>query len=109
MKSEQAKTLFHGVEGLNCAQAIFKAFQNDFNVTDEHITTNKKNGGGRVEGNICGALFAAKELLPQHADKITEMFNEKAQFATCREIKMVSQFPCRECVGLAAEIVDKLK
>lgn len=109
MKSEQAKTHFHGVEGLNCAQAIFKAFQSEFEVSDAHIAANKKNGGGRVEGNICGALFAAKELLPNQADKITEMFNEKAQFPTCREIKMVSQYPCRECVGLAAEIVDTLK
>lgn len=109
MKSEQAKTHFHGVEGLNCAQAIFKAFQNEFEVSDTHIADNKKNCGGRVGGNICGALFAAKELLPQHAEKITELFNEKAQFPTCREIKTVSQYPCRECVGLAAEIVDELK
>ena len=108
MKSEQAKAYFHGTEGFNCAQAVFKTFQNEFGVTDAHITANKKNGGGRVQNNICGALFAAKELLPNQADKITELFNERAQFPTCREIKKLSQYPCRECVGLAAEIVERL-
>ncbi len=109
MSIEKAKSLFHGVDKLNCAQAILKAFQAKFNISEEMIAEYKKNGGGRAEGGICGALYSVQQLMPEQSVKATEMFNSKAGFATCREIKTVSKYPCSDCVVLAAEIVEQLQ
>lgn len=105
----KAKELFHGKERLNCAQAVLKAFQEVENISDKIITDNQKNGGGRAEGGLCGALVAAHQLMPERSEEITTLFNKAADFPTCREIKTISKFPCRDCVGLAAEIVEKLR
>lgn len=105
---DKAKELFHGKERLNCAQAVLKAFQEVENISDKTILDNQKNGGGRAEGGICGALVAANQIVPEKSKEVTELFNKEAGFPTCREIKTISKFPCRECVGVAAEIVEKL-
>lgn len=44
-------------EKLNCAQSILKAWQEDFEISDETIEEFRQWGGGRAEGGVCGALL----------------------------------------------------
>ena len=64
MSRNKSLSYFHiPPESLNCAQAILKGFQQEFGITDQEIEEFRNNGGGRAEGGICGALFAAEKLL----------------------------------------------
>ncbi len=107
MKSK-AENYFHGEEGFNCAQAVLKTFQNEYELTDELILEHKKSGGGRVEGNICGALHAATllETAEESRERFHQAFVEAAGSVTCRDIRKLGQLSCRSCSGFAAELVD---
>lgn len=50
-------------QNLNCAQAVLKGFQNEFQISEKEIEEYRAWGGGRAEGGVCGALFAAERLL----------------------------------------------
>jgi hypothetical protein len=107
----QAENYFHCKDGnYNCAQAVLKAFQKEFNLSDDIINEYKKYGGGRADGNLCGALFAAMQLLHQHPEKAEFIKKEFAKIAgstKCQEILKSKSFACRECVKLAAELLEK--
>ncbi len=104
----KSELYFHTLpENLNCAQAVLKGFQNEFSITDQEVEEYRAWGGGRVQGGICGALYAAERLLRQAGKPgITEEFNSKAGEIHCLDIKALN-FPCIECVRLADELVDK--
>jgi hypothetical protein len=66
MSIEKAKKYFLGTssrERLNCAQAVLKAFQEKFSITDEMISQFKAYGAGKAPDGCCGAFYAAKYIL----------------------------------------------
>jgi len=92
---------------LNCAQAILKGFQKEFNISDIEIEDYKAWGGGRAEGGMCGALFAAERLLGQIGkDSVIQKFIKSTGSPLCMEIKK-RKFTCVECVRIADELVEK--
>ncbi|ARN57398.1 C-GCAxxG-C-C family protein [Sedimentisphaera salicampi] len=108
---ETAKKKFHGEERYNCAQAVLSAFRDKYAVSEDCIKSHRTSGGGRAEGGTCGALYAALMLVennPEKAEKLCRRFEQKAGHTKCRELKRLG-FPCRECVGLAAELLAELE
>ena len=104
MIKEKAVEVFSAVPKMhNCAQAVaYGAGRSDLN--DKLAVC----GGGKAPGGMCGALYAALLLAPpQMHESIKNEFIAKAGFATCREIKTVSKYPCVECVALASELIEK--
>ena len=94
-------------DNLNCAQAILKGFQKEFEISDKEIEEYRAWGGGRAEGSMCGALFAAERLLRQIGkESVIEEFKQKAGGVLCSDIKE-KQFTCAEYVRLADELVEK--
>ncbi|MDL1940704.1 C-GCAxxG-C-C family protein, partial [Candidatus Jettenia sp. AMX1] len=98
-----------GKENFNCAQAILKAYQEDFNITDQQILEYKKFGGGKAEGGVCGALFAAKKLIHNEdiSNHVEQHFSKAAGAITCREILSLKQLSCHKCVENIAESLDE--
>lgn len=104
----KSDAFFHAQpENLNCAQAILKGFQLEFNISDSEIEEYRAWGGGRAEGGMCGALFAAERLLRQIGkESVVEEFNQKAGGVLCSNIKE-KHFTCAEYVRMADELVEK--
>ena len=100
---------FHTLpENLNCAQAVMKGFQKEFNISDTEIEEYRALGGGRAEGGMCGALFAADRLLRQIGkESVIEEFRQKTGSILCSDIKQ-KQFTCAEYVRIADELVEKI-
>ena len=94
-------------DNLNCAQAILKGFQQEFNITDQEIEEYRAWGGGRAQNGICGALFSAEKLLKQ-ADKpgITNEFRAIVGKTHCLDIKEI-KFSCIDCVRIADELLEQ--
>ena len=93
-------------ENLNCAQAILKGFQKEFDITDNEIEEYRAWGGGRAQDGICGALFSAERLLRQAGKPgISEEFNKMAGGIHCLSIKK-TKFPCIDCVRIADELIE---
>ena len=67
-------------------------------------------GGGKAPDGLCGALYAAKMMQPDHAESIEEFFKRGAQNCTkCQEIRPNKIIPCNRCVELAGEALDFLE
>ena len=108
MSRKKSEEYFHVLpEKLNCAQAVLKGFQKEFTISDAEIEEYRAWGGGRAEGGICGALFAAERLL-RLAGKpsIENEFIAATGHRNCLDIKE-SAFPCPDCVRIADELVEK--
>jgi len=108
MKRLTSDHYFHILpENLNCAQCILKGFQKEFDISDIEIEEYRAWGGGRAEGGICGALFAAERLLKQAGKKsIIDDFRNNAGGILCSEIKD-KQFTCTEYVRMIDELIIK--
>jgi len=108
-RHKQAKELFHGKDGLNCVQAVLKVFQAECGISDEVVTRAGKLGGGRAEGGVCGALYATWMLCGDDDIKvcIDGEFRESAGCIRCKVIRKQGKLSCRECVGLAAELLGR--
>ncbi len=102
---ELAGSAFHGAENYNCAQAIFKTFQEEFSVDDETILLHKKSGGGRVKDNVCGAIYAVAELVPEKREQLVTEFEKRTGNFKCRDLKIAGKFSCKQCVKIAADIL----
>ena len=94
----------------NCAQSIFRGFQESKRVTEDTIEVAKFLGGGRAPYGRCGALHAALELAdgPLERELLTQSFVKKAGSEICREIKKHRKVTCEECVLLAAEELTRV-
>lgn len=104
IKSEEH---FHALpNNFNCAQAVLKGFQNEFGITDNEIEEYRAWGGGRAEGGVCGAIFAAKRLLKEKGIELSAEFDAFAGGHLCTEIKG-KKFTCAEYVRIADELVAK--
>ncbi|MDO5566909.1 MAG: redox-active protein [Planctomycetia bacterium] len=99
-----AKAAFHQPPAmLNCAQSVAQLAGHD-----EVLAAYQAFGGGRAEGGLCGALYAALQFIPEEQrEKAKEEFAQKAGALTCREIKGTSKTPCQECVAIGAWLVNQ--
>jgi hypothetical protein len=88
---------------LNCAQSVLHAFQQHRNVSEEDIAQARRLGNGRAEDGLCGALYAALELVrdPSARDSLRSAFVAEAGSDKCDDISI----PCVECVRLAASLL----
>lgn len=104
-----AESNFRGADKLNCAQAILKTFQESYQVSDTLIKKHASSGGGRAEGNACGAIYAATILENDRTiqKKLTDAFLKKAGSLKCREIRSSRSLTCHQCVGLTAELLEQ--
>lgn len=110
MEIKLAKDFF-AAGGYNCAQAILKAFQNYNKFTDSDISQYRSAGGGRAEGGLCGALYAAKLHLDTNEKKshLERLFKNIAGHITCKDIKTNKTLTCSQCVETAAKLLkDKI-
>ena len=95
-------------EGLNCAQSVLRAFQQERDIPEETVQAARRLGGGRALEGRCGALHAACELAGDEAarDRLRKAFAAKAMSERCREIRKSNAFSCEQCIELAAGLLD---
>lgn len=103
----QAVAAFHRLpENLNCAQTVLDAWQAVTGREVASVAEFKAFGGGRAPEGECGALYAACRCAPETAGEMREAFAARAGSGSCRVLKRELRFPCAECVGLAAELLE---
>ncbi|HLP06145.1 MAG TPA: C-GCAxxG-C-C family (seleno)protein [Paludibacter sp.] len=105
---QSSEKYFHALpHNLNCAQAILRGFQQEFNITDKEIETYRAWGGGRADGGLCGALFAAERLLAEVGkESVVEEFRNQTGSMLCSELKG-EKYTCAELVRIADELVKQ--
>ena len=105
MSKDKAVEIFSQVpRTCNCAQAVAAGFDRE-----DLLAAFAVCGGGRAPEGCCGALYAALELLPEEKqDLARQEFARTAGSEKCAEIKALG-FPCKECVALAAKLVEKYR
>lgn len=94
---------------LNCAQSIYRYFQDHASVSEETILDARAYGGGRAEEGLCGALYAAlniKNLKAAQKEEMKALFSDYTGSIKCREIKSLKRVKCSECVKKAAELLS---
>ncbi|MDY6121572.1 MAG: C-GCAxxG-C-C family (seleno)protein [Porphyromonas sp.] len=109
MEKTKAEEFFHNKpNNWNCCQSVLKRFQNEINLDDEAIELHYRPcGGGRAEGGLCGALYAAEELMKKYElPSLKDSFRQVAGGLTCRELKTELKYPCVEAVRLAERLVE---
>ncbi|MDR0941806.1 MAG: C-GCAxxG-C-C family protein [Bacteroidales bacterium] len=94
-------------ENYNCAQAILKGFEQEFSVDNSQIEAFRAFGGGRAPLGVCGALFAAQQLLPHEASNLQTEFTQRCGSAYCRELKTQQRISCTEAVKTADTLLRK--
>jgi hypothetical protein len=91
----------------NCAQSILKGFQDEFLIQQSEIEAYKANGGGKAEGGICGAVFAANRLLAQAGKpSISDEFKNVAGSIYCKDIRGV-KLSCKDLVRIADDLLTE--
>lgn len=104
---DHALAVFHRLpENLNCAQAVMDAWQRTTGIAADGVEGYRAFGGGRAPEGECGALYAACQAAPEAAEPMRKAFAEKAGSGRCHALKRELGFPCRECVALAAELLE---
>ncbi len=89
----------------NCAQAIAFRWQHLF--ADKDIVANYAPYiGGKAPHGYCGALYAAMQACPEHADKIRDEFAATTGATHCCVIKLNGRTPCETCVATADRLVE---
>ncbi|MCP4652879.1 MAG: C_GCAxxG_C_C family protein [Candidatus Omnitrophica bacterium] len=106
MEVESAKH-YYG-KGHNCAQAILKAFQSKFNISDRQIEDASTLGRGKAKNGVCGALYAAGWLLPRNKSEILDKsFQSVAGSIKCKEIRKLNKLSCANCVEFCARFLKE--
>lgn len=106
MKTHATAVFHQPPENYNCAQAVLDAFQQKTGRTISEVSAFKAFGGGRAPDNECGALYAACQAAPEAAAELRREFEARAGSTRCKVLKGELRFPCRECVGLAADLLQ---
>lgn len=107
-RGPMASTFFHNASNnWNCAQSVHKSQQELTGLTDDEIElTYRSKGGGRAEGGMCGAIYAASSLInAEHSAQLIETFRQRAGGLTCAELKGKYNRPCSALVDMAQEIL----
>ncbi|PID89321.1 MAG: redox-active protein [Bacteroidia bacterium] len=111
-KSELAVHFFHKKPyNYNCAQAVVKACQQDFNISDDEIENYRQCGGGRAENNYCGAFYAGLQLLknrPEQQHLFAEKFTTIATTGVCTRREHNRKLSCVELVELAGSLIEEV-
>lgn len=111
-KADIALKYFHKPPGYyNCAQAVYKAFQEEYQISNDQIVELAKYGNGKAPEGYCGAYFAALELLkekPALAEEFSLRFQEKSDYLTCFDIRFNYSMSCKNLVRLAANLLHEL-
>jgi len=104
---DHARSVFHRLpENLNCAQAVLDAWQEATGRQVAPLEEFRALGGGRAPEGECGALHAACRCAPEAADSMRAAFAQAAGSGHCLTLKRELRFPCKECVGLASELLS---
>lgn len=100
-----------GCMRMNCAQAVVSAFKDDFGIEDELVDTFKSFGGGRAPSGLCGAYYAAKNIVDRNdkekLPKLEQYFMEYAGALECSKIKGLKKLSCVGCVEKSSEFLEK--
>ena len=107
MKTHALAVFHQHPADLNCAQAVLDAYQAVTGKHVAHVADFKPFGGGRAPENECGALYAACQAAPESAAAIRAEFAKTAGATSCRVLKRELHFPCKECVALAAGLLEQ--
>lgn len=95
----------------NCAQTIYKIFQNEYGISNAQISEFSKYGNGKAPDGACGAYFASLELLkdkPELKNEFIKRFKERSQYLTCFDIRLNYSMSCKNLVFLAASLLEEL-
>jgi len=85
---------------LNCAQSVLAlcGIENRLDEFSEH-------GGGRAPGGLCGALYAALQLVSEdRRDDVRKAFAAEAGAEKCQDIKRGTGTSCQMCVAIATAL-----
>lgn len=103
-----SETFHHPEHKHNCAQAIANKWIALY-YDPEVVAKMQAFGGGRAEGGLCGALYAARQALPGKADDISAAFAaETGGDTTCKLLKQNGKVPCARCIDIADNILEQL-
>lgn len=101
---------YHQQRRGNCAQSVAHAWAAKHPaIPGPRAEAYAGCGAGRAPGGLCGALHASCELAgAAAAEAIQGEFAEKTGgLMQCRAIRASKALSCNECVGLAADLLDK--
>ena len=98
----------------NCAMAVAYGYARATGKSEEEAVKAAEMfrafGGGKAPDGLCGALYVAKMMQPDHAESIEDVFKRGAQgFTKCKEIRTNKIIPCNRCVELEGEALDFLR
>ena len=97
---------------VNCAQSVAIAANHKIPQEDGYIESLSAFGGGRAHDNMCGALYAAKEIAkkvnPEKADLIIAEFVKEVGSYKCKEIRSERKISCLKCVEIAAGALEQI-
>lgn len=93
----------------NCAQAVAYKYAALLGITPEEALERFAGcAAGRAPGGVCGALFAAREAMPEKAGEIDREFKEATNgYTTCADIKGLSGTPCPVCVDTIDRLLER--
>ncbi len=90
---------------LTCSQAVYAAFKE---ANADSLARLKAMSGGRAPEGMCGALYAAKLIVPpQHHAAMDAEFSAATGDLACKRIKGDHKTPCEKCVEVAAKLTCK--
>jgi hypothetical protein len=102
-----AADYFKGPEKYNCAQAVFKGFQEEYDVPEAFIRAHKMHGHGKAPCGVCGAAYAAVQLLAtqEEREQFNAAFEKQAGSLLCAVIRTRKTVSCKDAVALAESIL----
>lgn len=99
---------FRGTERHNCAQAVYRSLEKHRAIDPDTLHELAAAGSGRAPNGLCGALYAAKKLLPpEHKTELRAWFEQNAGSVQCRDIRRARRLSCRDCVAAAADFIER--
>lgn len=91
---------------LNCAQAVLKAFQNEFLITEEEIKEFGNYGRGKADNGLCGAIYATNYLMQKKNDKLVlKEFENKLGAIQCKTLKEM-KLSCLDILKISDKIIE---
>lgn len=93
----------------NCAQAVAAAWQDKYSTQAGLEDAFAGSGHGKAPDGVCGALYASCQLAgAESAESIRAGFAERSGgHSTCRDIRRARALRCRECVEVAAGLLEE--
>ena len=100
---------YHQQRRGNCAQSVAFAWGQKYPGGRGVEEVFAGCGAGRAPEGLCGAVYASCTLAGTAAEQsIKQSFAElTGGHLSCKAIRAANIMPCNECVGLAAELLEK--